>query len=153
MSTLLRPVYHYLIKTDVDDMMACFTNRVLPSTSTHSDSAMIIRSAAGVGNGQQVWRDISNTARVWNPRSVFKYDQHNRHPTYLQCRKTLPLYDWILVKRLEGTSLAHTNLMTALHDSHTSQLNKGFAEAGTLFDKIINSTQKIVNLLEKPTLL
>ena len=57
------------------------------------------------------------------------------------------------MKRLEGSNLVQTSLLTSLHDAQVDHLNKGFNVTRRLFEKIINSTNKIVKFVENPEIL
>ena len=86
--TLLKPIFHYFIKSDNDEAMTRFTHRILPETGFKgSSNSMIILKAANLGDGEPVWSTIVDHSKTWNPRSVFRNDKLHQDPIHLQYRK------------------------------------------------------------------
>ena len=150
-STILQPAFEYLIDTNDDHTMTRFTNRALPHDTLTGPESVIVRNAVKQGSGETVWSTVSGVAKTWNPRSIYKDDDH-KDPAYLQCRKMVPLVDKAMVRRLQDVSLAATSLITSLHDTQKMNIEKGFAETTRTLDWIVNTTRKLVvdhNLLQE----
>ena len=145
LTTLAKPIYSYFIKSDNDHAMTRFTHRVVPETGFGSSpKAIEISRAAREGNGEEVWHRLSADPRQWNPRSLYKNDRFHQSDIHRECRRNLPLIDRNLKNRLREVSLLMTSLVTSLHDTTVADLNKGFKEATAKFDKITETTDKIL---------
>ena len=145
LKTLATPIFSYFIKSDNDHAMSKFTHRVLPETGfSGSSKAIEISRAAREGNGEEVWHRMSSNPRQWNPRSLYRNDRFHQSEIHRECRRNLPLYDRNLKNRLKEVSLLVTSLVTSLHDTTVADLNRGFKEATKNFDKIAETTSKIL---------
>ena len=143
--SLAKPVFSYFIKSNNDHAMTKFTHRVLPETGfSNSPKAVEISRAAREGNGEEVWHRLSADPRQWNPRSLYKNDCFHQSDLHCECRRNLPLFDRNLKNRLREVSLLVTSLVTSLHDTTVADLNKGFKEATAHFNKISETTNKIL---------
>ena len=132
-STILQPAFEYLIGEDDDHTMSRFTQRALPHDTLTGPESVIVKNAVKQGNGETVWSTVSGVAKTWNPRSIYRDDDH-KDPDYLQCRKIVPLVDKTLTRRLQDVSLAFTSLITSLHDTQKYENKKGFAKAEITLD-------------------
>ena len=82
----------------------------------------------------------------WNPEQNFEYDNNKIH---VQCQKNVKLIDEAFKERLKSVSLVITSLLTSLHDTSMEGMNNGFKIASDKFERIINSSGKILKSTEK----
>ena len=93
-----------------------------------------------------MWQAMSKKTFKWNPEQNFGDDNIDVH---VQCRKNVKLIDDLMKERLKSVSLVITTLLTSLHDTATEGMNQGFKIAVESFEKITNSTDKILEKVEK----
>ena len=145
LKTLAKPVFQYFIKSDNDHAMTKFTHRVLPETGFKGSPKVIeISRAAQQGDGEGVWTKLAENSRQWNPRSSYKNDRFHQSEIHRECRRNIQILDRNLRSRLKSVSLLVTSLMTSLHNTTVSDLNRRFKEATLHFKKITEATQQIL---------
>ena len=93
-----------------------------------------------------MWQAMSKNTLQWNPEQNFGDDKNDIH---VQCRKNVKLVDEVLKERLKSVSLIITTLLTSLHDTTTEGMNQGFKIAIESFEKITDSTNKILEKVDQ----
>ena len=63
--------------------------------------------------------------------------------------RNLKIIDEAFKERLKSVSLVVTSLLTSLHDTSMEGMNKGFKIASDKFEKVINSSEKILRSADR----
>ena len=93
-----------------------------------------------------MWMTLSQNSLKWNPEQNFEDDNDRIH---LQCRRNVKLIDKAFKEWLKSVSLVVTSLLTSLHDTSMDGMNKGFKIASDKFEKVINSSEKILRSADR----